>query len=81
MPDAEARVMPRANHGWGPAQFPEIHRAMVAAWVEDRELPVELVLETVATHGLAPGPRGSRLIVPSDGHRPSPTHHDTWRTH
>lgn len=45
--------MPGANHGWGPAQFPEIHRGMVAAWIEDRPLPAELADETVTTAELA----------------------------
>jgi pimeloyl-ACP methyl ester carboxylesterase len=53
MPNAEARVMPGANHGWGPAQFPEVHRAMVSAWIEDRPLPAALLTETVATEGRA----------------------------
>jgi pimeloyl-ACP methyl ester carboxylesterase len=53
MPNAAARVMPGANHGWGPAQFPEVHRAMVAAWIEDRPLPAELLMETIAADGLA----------------------------
>lgn len=45
MPTAEARVMPGANHGWGPAQYPDVHRRMIAAWVEGRELPAELLLD------------------------------------
>jgi hypothetical protein len=53
MPNAAARVMPGASHGWGPAQFPEVHRAMVAAWIEDRPLPAELLMETIAADGLA----------------------------
>jgi pimeloyl-ACP methyl ester carboxylesterase len=52
MPNAEARVMPGASHGWGPAQFPDIHRRMVAAWIEDRPLPTELVPETTAIDSL-----------------------------
>jgi pimeloyl-ACP methyl ester carboxylesterase len=52
MPYAAARVMPGANHGWGPAQFPDIHQRMVAAWIEDRPLPAELAAETVAVEGL-----------------------------
>jgi len=51
MPHAEAREMPGASHGWGPAQFPDVHRRMVAAWLEDRPLPTELVAETVSTEG------------------------------
>ena len=43
MPVAEARVMPGANHGWGPAQYPDVHRRMLVAWVEGRELPTELL--------------------------------------
>lgn len=45
MPNAEARVMPGANHGWGPAQYPDVHRRMVAAWLEGSELPRELLVE------------------------------------
>lgn len=53
MPHAEARMMPGANHGWGPAQFPYVHRRMVAAWIEDRPLPAELVAETLGSDGMA----------------------------
>lgn len=45
MQHADARFMPGATHGWGPAQFPEIHRRMVAAWINDRPLPDELAVE------------------------------------
>jgi pimeloyl-ACP methyl ester carboxylesterase len=48
MPRAKARVMPGASHGWGPAQFPDVHQRMVEAWLEDRALPEELVPETAA---------------------------------
>jgi pimeloyl-ACP methyl ester carboxylesterase len=54
MPQAEARMMPRASHGWGPAQFPDIHLRMVEAWITGRPLPAELVEETVAVEGLGP---------------------------
>ena len=47
MTRADARFMPGANHGWGPAQFPDIHRRMVLAWIEDRPLPEELSVEAV----------------------------------
>ena len=47
MPRAEARVVPRAGHGWGPAQSPDLHRQMISAWIEDRLLPTELAAETV----------------------------------
>lgn len=52
MPHAEARMMPGASHGWGPAQFPDIHLRMVAAWIAGRQLPAELVAETTAVDGL-----------------------------
>jgi len=51
MPHAEARMMPGANHGWGPAQFPDVHLRMVAAWIADRQLPAELVAEATAVDG------------------------------
>jgi pimeloyl-ACP methyl ester carboxylesterase len=47
MPRAEARFVPRAGHGWGPAQYPDLHRQMIAAWIEDRPLPTELASEPV----------------------------------
>jgi pimeloyl-ACP methyl ester carboxylesterase len=53
MPHAEARMMPDASHGWGPAQFPDVHLRMVAAWIAGRELPAELVPETTGVEGLA----------------------------
>ena len=53
MPNAEARMVPGARHGWGPAQFPDIHLRMVAAWIKGRRLPAELVAETTATDGLS----------------------------
>ena len=41
MPNAASLMMPSAGHGWlGVA--PDIHVAMVRAWVEDRALPSEL---------------------------------------
>jgi pimeloyl-ACP methyl ester carboxylesterase len=46
MPNAEALVMPGANHGWGPAHYPDVHRRMIAAWVEGRELPAELLADS-----------------------------------
>jgi pimeloyl-ACP methyl ester carboxylesterase len=52
MPHAEARMMPGASHGWGPAQFPDIHLRMVAAWIAGRGLPSELVAETTPVDGL-----------------------------
>jgi pimeloyl-ACP methyl ester carboxylesterase len=51
MPHAEARMMPGASHGWGPAQFPEIHLRMVEAWIGGRPLPAELVPDTVGIEG------------------------------
>lgn len=53
MTNAAARMMPGANHGWGPAQFPDIHQRMLAAWIEDKPLPVELDDETVPTDRFA----------------------------
>ena len=53
MAHAEARMMPGASHGWGPAQFPDIHLRMVAAWIAGRQLPAELVAETTAFEGPA----------------------------
>jgi pimeloyl-ACP methyl ester carboxylesterase len=41
MPRAAARVMPGAGHGWL-GQYPDVHIAMVRAWIEDRPLPEEL---------------------------------------
>jgi len=46
MPKAAVRMVRGANHGWGPAQQPDLHRRMVVAWIEDAELPVELAPET-----------------------------------
>jgi pimeloyl-ACP methyl ester carboxylesterase len=54
MPRAEARMVPGANHGWGPAQHPALHRKTVAAWLADQRLPTELAAETVAVDGIAP---------------------------
>jgi len=45
MPNAQARMVPGANHGWGPAQRPDLHRRMVLAWIEDQLLPEELAAE------------------------------------
>ena len=45
MPTAEARMMPGANHGWGPARYPDVHRRMIAAWVKGSELPPELLTD------------------------------------
>jgi pimeloyl-ACP methyl ester carboxylesterase len=50
MPDAEARVVPGAGHGWGATQRPELHRAMVQAWLTGDRLPAELVPDTVTSH-------------------------------
>jgi hypothetical protein len=57
MPNAQARMVPGAKHGWGPAQRPDLHRRMVIAWIEDQPLPEELAFEetpapiTLATAG------------------------------
>jgi pimeloyl-ACP methyl ester carboxylesterase len=42
MPHAEARMVPGAGHGWGAAQLPELHRAMVEAWLTGSQFPPEL---------------------------------------
>jgi pimeloyl-ACP methyl ester carboxylesterase len=47
MPRALARMVPGAGHGWGAAQQPELHRAMVEAWLSDAPLPVELLAEDI----------------------------------
>jgi pimeloyl-ACP methyl ester carboxylesterase len=44
MRHAEAMVMPGAGHGWA-ARHPDVHVAMIRAWLEDRPLPRELVPE------------------------------------
>jgi hypothetical protein len=54
MPQAEARMMPGASDGWGPAQFPDIDLRMVEAWIAGRPLPAELAAETVAVDGMGP---------------------------
>lgn len=46
MPQAEARMVPGASHGWGATTLPDLHRRMVTAWVEGRPLPSELAQET-----------------------------------
>jgi pimeloyl-ACP methyl ester carboxylesterase len=61
MPHAEARMMPGASHGWGPSQFPDLHLRMVQAWIADRPLPSELVVETAAVEGV--GPRAENGMV------------------
>jgi pimeloyl-ACP methyl ester carboxylesterase len=53
MPHAEARMMPGAGHGWGPAHHPDVHRRMVATWIKDQPLPGELVEETLTLNGYA----------------------------
>jgi pimeloyl-ACP methyl ester carboxylesterase len=45
MPNAQARMVPGAKHGWGPAQHPDLHRRMLVAWIEDQPLPEELAAE------------------------------------
>lgn len=45
MPSATARVMPDAPHGWL-GSHPDVHSAMVKAWIENADLPVELLPET-----------------------------------
>jgi pimeloyl-ACP methyl ester carboxylesterase len=45
MSRARARMVPGANHGWGPAQYPDLHRRMIVAWLEDQPLPDALVFD------------------------------------
>jgi pimeloyl-ACP methyl ester carboxylesterase len=54
MPHAEARMMPGASHGWGPAQFTDIHRRMIEAWIAGRPLPSELRTETATLERVGP---------------------------
>jgi pimeloyl-ACP methyl ester carboxylesterase len=56
MPRAEARVMPGAKHGWGPAQYPDVHRRMVVAWIAEQSLPDELIDETATLDDPPPIP-------------------------
>jgi pimeloyl-ACP methyl ester carboxylesterase len=51
MPRAEARMVPRANHGWGPAQYPDLHRRMIVAWLEDHPLPDALISDVADRTG------------------------------
>ena len=44
MPNAQARYVPGVGHGWL-ARRPELHVAMVEAWLTGAELPPELVPE------------------------------------
>lgn len=53
MPHATARMVPGASHGWGPAQYPDVHRRMVTAWIEDAPLPAELAEEVIAIEAVA----------------------------
>jgi pimeloyl-ACP methyl ester carboxylesterase len=47
LPRAESRMFPGAGHGWlGTA--PDVHVAMVRAWITDQPAPCELVPETIA---------------------------------
>lgn len=46
MPHAEARMVPGGAHGWGATQLPELHRAMVRAWLGAQSLPAGLAPET-----------------------------------
>jgi pimeloyl-ACP methyl ester carboxylesterase len=45
MPCALARFVPGAGHGWGASQYPELHRRLVTAWLENRSLPDGLAAE------------------------------------
>lgn len=58
MPNALAFMVPAASHGWGPAQYPDLHRRMVVAWIEDQPLPKELAAEET------PVPTASATVAP-----------------
>jgi pimeloyl-ACP methyl ester carboxylesterase len=47
MPHAQSRMMPGEGHGWL-GRAPDVHVAMVRAWVEDQALPTELAPEAAA---------------------------------
>lgn len=64
MPQAEARMVPGASHGWGAATLPDLHRRMVTAWLEGRPLPSELAEETTGAGPQTPqaeAQQGERL--------------------
>ena len=54
MPHGEARMVRGANHGWGPAQYPDLHRRMIVAWLGDQPLPEELVRDAIPNAGRNP---------------------------
>lgn len=62
MPDAEARIVPGVGHGWGASTAPELHLAMVQAWLGDEPLPPGLVPETTAEMGLPAGTDAAHRI-------------------
>jgi pimeloyl-ACP methyl ester carboxylesterase len=56
MPSAEARMVPKAGHGWGATQHPELYRAMVRAWLGGQSLPPGMVAETGLRPSIAQAP-------------------------
>lgn len=57
MPHAASRVMPGVGHGWLGSK-PEVHVAMVRAWICDEPLPPDLLPETAR-----PAPRPAALAA------------------
>jgi pimeloyl-ACP methyl ester carboxylesterase len=64
MPNAQARYVPGHGHGWL-GQVPELHVRMVDAWINELELPSELLAETTPWDR----PSVSRLIDPRNNRR------------
>lgn len=65
MPHAEARMVPRSGHGWGPTAHPELHRRMIAAWLADEPLPPELLPETISIDNELGAMGGRSTAAPS----------------
>lgn len=42
LPDAESFIAPGMGHGWL-AEAPDLHCRMIQSWLEDRQMPAELV--------------------------------------
>lgn len=60
MPNAESRLVPGVGHGWGASTRPDLHLAMVRAWLADAPLPDGVVPESTSLEG-----RGMGLGAPS----------------